>query len=108
MSLNEYVTPLPWCVSTHKNSHNKILWKKTRHLIAKTYREADAAFIVRAVNSHEALKALAEEIAERADYVSRRGPDSKSAEGDWISAGWLEDVGEKAHAALAIAKGETT
>ncbi len=62
--------------------------------------EANAALIVRAVNSHDALVRALEEIAEGAGPFSR--DPLTHAEN------CIDDMKERARAALALARGETT
>ncbi len=62
-------------------------------------REANAALIVRAVNAHEALVRALEEIAEGAGPFSR--DPLTHAEN------CIDDMKERARAALALARGET-
>lgn len=48
-------TPTPWKVQAHPNTGFLNSLKAGRATVAETVRDADAAFVVRAVNSHAAL-----------------------------------------------------
>jgi hypothetical protein len=60
-------SPLPWTSHADGHCYHRIK-SSTRHLVARDLDEPDAAFIVRAVNTHEQLLAACRE-AERFIYA---------------------------------------
>ena len=57
-------TPTPWYESGTGNHQGLIIEERTGRNVSVTYDKADAAFIVRAVNSHDALMAALADILE--------------------------------------------
>ena len=49
----------------------------------------------------ERLRAVVDQVISRAEVLENIGPDARCVDGDFIHAGWLEDLADEARAALA-------
>lgn len=93
-------TPLPWLLADHDfevvvSGDGTVIadtWRRSGHIYPKPIREANARFIFRAVNSHEAL-------VEALQFALRES----GCDGDLCNYRWHE----KARAALALAEKES-
>lgn len=97
-------TPTPWTIGPTSNPHNGTDW---RDLLAKNYNgddmyigealKHDAAFIVRAVNAHEAMRKALETILEGTMMAGMT---------EWSHADVIQEHYKIARRALALADGK--